>query len=221
MIVIALTGGIGAGKSTVSSGLVALGAVLVDADAIVHELQQPGGEVLVALAERFGSDIITADGTLDRAALAGIAFGDETALKDLNKIVHPRVGAEINRRIAEQQDTDNIVVLDIPLLAEGLVKGQPARYPASAILVIDVDEDEQIRRLTTERGMSEDDARARIASQVTREERLSIADRVIDNSGPLTNLDTEIDAVMEWARSLPPVSLDSDSGSESGSEPQS
>lgn len=220
MIVVALTGGIGAGKSTVSAGLVARGAVLIDADAIVHELQQPGSDVLDVLAERFGAEIITDDGALDRPALASIVFGDADALKDLNRIIHPRVGEEITARLRDLSATDDIVVLDIPLLAEGLIKGQPARYPSSGVLVVDVPVEEQVARLTGERGMSEDEARARIASQVTRDERLSIADRVLDNAGPLADLDAEIDAVMEWAQGLPPATLSADDAA-AAEDPQS
>jgi dephospho-CoA kinase len=118
VILVGLTGGIGSGKSTVSALLVQRGAVLLDADQIVRELQQPGSPVLAELAERFGAQVIAPDGSLDRAAVANVAFADPEALADLNKIVHPAVGREMNRRILEQRSTDHVVVLDIPLLVE-------------------------------------------------------------------------------------------------------
>ena len=129
MIVVGLTGGIGSGKSTVTELLARRGAVIVDADAIVHELQRPGAPLLDDLAARFGRDIITADGALDRGKLAALVFGDDRAVRDLNAIVHPAVRAEIARRVASHAGTDNVVVLDIPLLTERrhLRDGRPRR----------------------------------------------------------------------------------------------
>ena len=111
MIVVGLTGGIGAGKSTVSALLAERGAVVVDADAIVRDVQRPGSPVLAAIAERFGAEVIAADGSLDRAALAAVAFSDPDALSDLNAIVHPAVNAEMGERVRQQLDTDNVVVV--------------------------------------------------------------------------------------------------------------
>ena len=124
MILVGLTGGIGAGKSTVSAMLTERGAVVIDADAIAREVQQAGSPVLAAMAERFGGDVIAADGSLDRAAVAAIVFSDPEALGDLNRIVHPAIGREVNRRIEAELGTDHVVVLDIPLLTEN-----PARRP--------------------------------------------------------------------------------------------
>ena len=201
MIVVGLTGGIGSGKSTVSAALAERGAVIVDADAIVKELQQAGGAVFVKMVERFGQEIVGSDGELDRAKVAGIVFNDAAALKDLNGIVHPAVTGEILGRVAAQADTDNVVVLDIPLLAEG--EGRK-RYPTAAIIVVDTPIDVAVERLVQFRGLDRDDALARIGRQVSREERVKIADRVIDNGGDRAHLEAQLDGLWEWIRLLPP-----------------
>lgn len=197
MILVGLTGGIGSGKSTVSAMLAERGAVVVDADAIVREVQEPGSPVLEKLAERFGSGVIAADGSLDRAALAGLVFGDEAALKDLNGIVHPAVGAEMNRRVREQAAGDRVVVLDIPLLTENPREG------LQGIIVVDVPVEVQVERLVRYRGFDETDARARIGRQATRERRLETASFVVDNSGTPADLAAQVDALWEWLTSLP------------------
>lgn len=202
MILLGLTGGIGSGKSTVSALLAEHGAVIIDADAITRELQAPGSPLLAALAERFGESIIDADGALNRPALAAIAFGDPDALKDLNKIVHPAVAAEMDRRLTEQRGTDNVVVLDIPLLAEN------PRTGLCGVVVVDVPVEVAVERLVTFRSMSEEDARARIAKQASREERLKIADKVLDNSGNLEDLSRQVDDLWRWAVALPPAEPD-------------
>jgi dephospho-CoA kinase len=202
VILLGLTGGIGSGKSTVSQLLAARGAVIIDADAITRELQAPGAPLLAEIAERFGAQVLGADGALDRAALASIVFADSDALADLNKIVHPAVAREMDRRLAEQRETDNVVVLDIPLLAENPRKG------LSGVIVVDVPVDTAVERLVGQRGMDESDARARIAKQASREDRLKIADRVVDNSGDLSELERRIDEVWRWARALPPADAD-------------
>ncbi|MFM2073470.1 MAG: dephospho-CoA kinase, partial [Actinomycetota bacterium] len=135
MILVGLTGGIGSGKSTVSAALARRGAVIVDADVATRLVQQPGSPVLAALAERFGSEVIADDGSLDRQALAAIAFTDAEALKALNLIVHPAVGIEIQRQVLAQRETDHVVVMDIPLLTENPREG------LQAIIVVDVDEE--------------------------------------------------------------------------------
>ncbi len=197
MILIALTGGIGSGKSTVSSLLAAKGAVIVDADAIVRELQRAGEPLLARLAERFGSGIIRADGELDRPALASIVFNDDNALRELNDIVHPTVRAEIARRIDAEADTDRVVVMDTPLMTV-----DPGR-PFAAVIVVDVPVDVAVDRLVAFRAMAETDARARIAKQDTREERLALADRVVDNAGSLADLEAQVDDLWTWVHTLP------------------
>lgn len=193
---IGLTGGIGAGKSTVSAGLAAKGAVVVDADAIVKELQQPGTVVFTEMVERFGPGIVAPDGDLDRGAIAELVFTDETALADLGAIVHPRVHDEIQRRLDEQADTDHVVVLDVPLLVESGWEGM------LGTIVVDLHPDVAVERLVRHRGFDETDARNRIAKQATREERLAKADFVIDNHGHPHELDAEVDRAWEWIRTL-------------------
>ncbi len=197
MLVIGLTGGIGSGKSTVSALLAARGAVIVDADAITREVQEPGTPTFAAMVDRFGAGIVAADGTLDRAAVADLVFNDPEALAALNKIVHPAVGAEIARRMQELADTDAVVVLDVPLLVES-----PRAYPVAGLLVVDVDPEVAVVRLVEQRGMREADARARMARQASREDRLARADRVIDNAGTPDDLARQVDDVWAWIVTL-------------------
>ncbi len=191
MLVVGLTGGIGSGKSTVSGLLAERGAVIIDADAIVRELQAPGGEAYAAIVERFGPDVVLVDGTLDRAGLAELVFSDEAARADLNAITHPLVGRVMAERMAAQAGTDRVVVLDVPLMAE---RGRAA-YPVAAVIVVDCPVEVAVRRLVEHRGFSADDARARVAAQVSREQRLAMADFVIDNSGPPEALAPQIEAL--------------------------
>jgi len=193
---IGLTGGIGAGKSTVSAGLATKGAAVIDADAIVRELQQPGTVVFTEMVERFGPGIVAPDGDLDRAAIAEVVFTDETALADLGAIVHPRVHEEIQRRLDELEATDRVVILDVPLLVESGWEGM------LGTIVVDLHPDVAVQRLVEHRGFNEVDARNRIAQQATREHRLSKADFVIDNHGQPHELDAEIDRAWEWIASL-------------------
>ena len=192
VLLVGLTGGIGSGKSTVSSLLADRGAVIIDADAIVRTLQQPGMPVFDAMVERFGGGIVAVDGTLDRAAVAAIVFTDELARKDLEGIVHPAVGAEMVRLLGEHAGSDRVVVYDVPLLVESGKKGY------GAVVVVDVDPEVAVQRLVTSRGMAEADARNRIANQVPRAERLAVADRVIDNSGSFDDLTAQVDELWEW-----------------------
>lgn len=196
MKLIGLTGGIGAGKSTVSAKLAERGAVIVDADAITRELQQPGEPVFMAIVDRFGDGVVADDGTLDRQALADIVFNDKAALTDLNMLTHPAVGKEISERVAAESDTDHVVVLDVPLMVES------GMYAVAGLIVVDCPVDEALRRLVTYRDMSEADARARMARQASREERLAKADVVIDNSGAPEALDIQIDELWLWIESL-------------------
>ena len=194
MLLIGLTGGIGSGKSTVSALLARRGAVIIDADAITRELQQPGSPVFQAMVERFGAGIVAPDGSLDRQAVADIVFTDSDALSDLNRIVHPAVGAEIARRLEEEAATDHLVVLDVPLLVES------GRDDMAGVVVVDVDTEVAVRRLVEHRGMREDDVRARIGRQASREDRLARAAVVIDNSGSLEDLEAAVDAA--WPQLL-------------------
>jgi dephospho-CoA kinase len=193
---IGLTGGIGAGKSTVSAGLAAKGAAVVDADAIVRELQQPGTVVFAEMVERFGPGIVGPDGELDRAAIAEVVFTDETALADLGAIVHPRVHEEIQRRLDELEATDRVVILDVPLLVESGWEGM------RGTIVVDLHPDVAVQRLVQHRGFDEEDARNRIARQASREERLAAADLVIDNHGQPHELDAEVERAWQWIHTL-------------------
>ncbi|OBB95500.1 dephospho-CoA kinase [Mycobacterium sp. 852002-40037_SCH5390672] len=177
MLRIGLTGGIGAGKSALSSTFAQSGAVIVDGDVIAREVVQPGTEGLASLVEAFGSDILLPDGSLDRPALAAKAFRDDEARKTLNGIVHPLVG---NRRseIIASVPGDSVVVEDIPLLVES---GMAPLFPLVVIVYADVEV--RLRRLVDQRGMPEDDARARIAAQASDEQRRAVADIWLDNSG--------------------------------------
>ena len=197
MILVGLTGGIGAGKSTVSAMLAERGAAIVDADQIARDLQSPGSPVLAAMAERFGAHIIRDDGSLDRAAVAAIVFNDEAALKDLNGIVHPAMQDEIQRQIDAHRDTDRVVVLDFPLL------GENPRTGLSATIVVDIPVDVAVQRLVEQRGMDEADARARIGSQISREDRNSSATHVIDNGGDRDALIEQVDALWSELVALP------------------
>jgi dephospho-CoA kinase len=197
VLVIGLTGGIGSGKSTVSALLADRGAVVVDADAIVREVQAPGTQVFDAMLERFGPAIVAADGTLDRAAVADLVFTDTEALADLNAIVHPAVGKEIADRMAALAETDEVVILDVPLLVES-----KNAYPVAGLLVVDVDPEVAVQRLVAHRGMREDDVRARMTRQASRDERRGRADRVVDNSGTPADLRAQVDDVWDWIDGL-------------------
>ena len=202
MILVGLTGGIGSGKSTISSLLEGKGAIIIDADAIVREVQLPGSAVLTELAAKFGDGVLAADGSLDRQAVANIVFTDPEALKALNAIVHPAVGKEMNRRMIEQRTTDHVVILDIPLLTENPREGLQGK------IVVDVPVEVQVERLVKYRGFDEADARARISRQATREQRLATADFVVDNSGDLADLHPQIDKLWLWLNSLPQLPAD-------------
>lgn len=202
MLLVALTGGIGSGKSTVSALLARRGAVIVDADAVTRLVQEPGSPVLDKLAARFGAGVITDAGMLDRAALAAIAFNDADALKDLNAIVHPAVRDEMNQQVLAERDTDHVVVMDIPLLTENPRDGLQAR------IVVDVPVELQVERLLTFRGFGEDDARARIARQSSREDRLKLATHVIDNAGTVEDLEPQVDALWAQVQALPQLPPD-------------
>lgn len=193
MKVVGLTGGIGSGKSTVSTMLAARGAVVVDADLLAREVVAPGTPGHRAVVDRFGRGVLAADGSLDRRALAEVVFEDPAALADLNAIVHPPVRAAIADRLVELAGSDAVVVLAIPLLVES-----GRSYGESAVIVVDCPEDVAVRRLVEGRGMNEADVRRRIAAQASRAERLAVADIVIDNSGSPDDLRNQVDAA--WSR---------------------
>ncbi|WP_091675634.1 dephospho-CoA kinase [Amycolatopsis marina] len=196
MLRVGLTGGIGAGKSTVATRLVEHGAVLIDADLLAREVVEPGTEGLAEIVEAFGPDVLTRDGALDRAALAARAFADEQSRRRLNGIVHPRVGAR-TAELMRNAAPDAIVVHDIPLLVEG---GLAPHY--HLVVVVDADEEVRVRRLVEARGMSEADARARIAAQASVEQRRAAADVWLDNGGARDIVLAEVDAL--WADRLVP-----------------
>lgn len=197
-MLVALTGGIGSGKSSVSARLADRGAVIVDADEVAKRLQEPGGEVFAAMVDRWGDGIIGEDGNLDRPAVAAIVFADEDELKALNKMVHPAVRSEMERQVVEQAETDRVVVLDIPLLGEG----DAEKRGAKGVIVVDCPTEIAVERLIEYRGFDRSDAEARIAAQISREERLGLADFVVDNSGDLDALGVEVDRCWDWLQEL-------------------
>lgn len=198
MLPIGLTGGIGSGKSTVCSMLARRGAVIVDADLLYGEAVKPGGPAYAPVVERFGPGVVAPDGALDRRALAQVVFADDAARADLNSITHPVVAARIAERLGEEAGSDHVVVLAIPLLVEGPLD----RYPLAGIIVVDAPVDLAVRRVVEGRGLPEDDVRARVAAQATREQRLAAADWVIDNSGTIQELEAEAGRAWEWVRRL-------------------
>ena len=195
-MLVGLTGGIGSGKSTVAAALAGRGAALVDADQIAREVVEPGGAAYAPLVERFGPGVLRADGTLDRQALADVAFNDPAALEDLNGITHPAIGAVVAERIGAAAQTHDIVVLDIPLLSITT----KARIGFDFVVVVDAPEEVAVQRLVEQRGFKESDARARIAAQTSRDERRALADFVVDNSGDRSALDAEIERLWKWLR---------------------
>jgi dephospho-CoA kinase len=188
---IGLTGGIAAGKSLAAQRLVQLGATLIDADAIAREVVEPGTEGLRAVADAFGPGILDDDGGLDRAALGAMVFGQPSQRERLNAIVHPLVRARA-AELAEAAGEDAIVVQDIPLLVE---TGQSASF--HLVLVIDAPEEERLRRMMEERGMSESDARSRMGAQASTAERNDAADVVLENTGPREELLSALDRLWE------------------------
>ncbi|MFI9105132.1 dephospho-CoA kinase [Streptomyces fildesensis] len=194
MLKVGLTGGIGAGKSEVSRLLASYGAVVVDADKIAREVVEPGSPGLAAVVAEFGTEVLTPDGALDRPRLGSIVFADPARLQALNAIVHPLVG----RRSAELEGAagpDDIVIHDVPLLTENALA---ELY--DLVVVVDASPDTQLDRLVRLRGMDEGEARSRMASQATREQRLAIADVVLDNDGPLEALEPQVKRVWQQLR---------------------
>jgi dephospho-CoA kinase len=191
---VGLTGGIGAGKSEVSARLAALGAVIIDADAVAREVVAPGTPGLEAVTAAFGPGVLAVDGSLDRPRLGEIVFADAGLLGKLNAIVHPLVSRRM-LQLEEQAAPGAVVVHDVPLLTEN---GLASLY--DVVVVVDVPAEVQLDRLARLRGMPADQARARLAAQASREQRLAIADIVVDNSGPLAALDTQVGQLWEELR---------------------
>ena len=194
VLLVGLTGGIGSGKSTVAAMLAARGAVVIDADQIARDLAAPGGACYQPMVDRFGLDVVLPDGTIDRAKVAAVVFKDPQALADLNAITHPRIREELGRRVLEQATTDRIVIMDVPLLAETTRKD----WGLAAVVVVDAPIEVAVERLVAQRGMTEDDGRARVASQASREERLALADFVVNNGGTRDELEAEVDRAWVW-----------------------
>ena len=194
VFLVGLTGGIGSGKSTVAAGLAARGAGVVDADAISRQIMEPGGAAFGPVVERFGASVVGPDGRIDRPAVAALVFSDPVALADLNGITHPIIGQVMAERMAAAAAHSEIVVLDIPLLNIATKD----LFTFAAIVVVDTPEDIAVERLVTQRAFTEEDARARIAAQISRQERCSLADLVLDNSGTRENLEAEIDRAWAW-----------------------
>jgi dephospho-CoA kinase len=192
---VGLTGGIGSGKSEVSRRLAAHGAVIIDADVAAREVVAPGTPGLAQIAEAFGPEVLSPDGALDRERLGAIVFRDPALRAKLNAIVHPLVGGWMRaaeRAAADPARDDLIVVHDVPLLAENRRAGD-----FDLVIVVDVPPELQVERLVSQRGMTPDQARARMAAQASRPHRLAVADLVIDNSGSLDDLDRRVAGV--WA----------------------
>lgn len=194
---IVLTGGIGSGKSTVARLLADHGAMIVDADAIAREVVAPGQPALDEIAAAFGPDVVAPDGTLDRARLASIVFGDDEALARLNAITHPRI-AERSAELLAQAPEDAVVVYDMPLLVE---QGPSAVQGWDLVIVVDSSDDIRLERLIA-RGMEPQDARRRMDAQASRAERSAVADIVLDNSGSHEGLEAQVDLL--WARVTAP-----------------
>lgn len=190
MIKVGLTGGIASGKSAVADELSRLGALVIDSDQLARDVVAPGTPGLAQVVERFGTEVLAADGSLDRPALGRLVFADERARADLNAIIHPLVLAARDQIEAQVEDPFAIFVAMIPLLVE---IGAADQY--DVVVVVDVDEQVQLERLMARNGLSEAEARARIAAQVTRAQRLAVADYVIRNDGTLEQLAERTHAV--------------------------
>jgi len=208
---IGLSGGIGAGKSTVSSTFSDLGGIVVDGDVISREVVEPGTEGLTKLVEAFGEQILSDDGSLNRPALAAIAFSDEEKRQTLNGIVHPLVGKRRAELIAEADD-DAVIVEDIPLLVES---GMAPMFPL--VIIVNADEDQRVKRLIEHRGFTEEDARARIAAQATEEQRRAVADVWLDNTGSADELVEQARAL--WHQRILPFEQNLDAGEPARAQP--
>lgn len=193
---VGLTGVIGAGKSTVGSGLAARDAVVLDVDSVTRELQEPGQPFYEQIVERWGEAVLGVDGRLDRGALAAIVFADRAQLGELTLMAAPLTEQEIVRRASNYEGTDTVVVVEAALYLVPM-------YGMTGLAVVDVPTDIAVTRLVNGRGMSETEARARIASQLPREVRLEHAGFIVDNSGSVEDLQPQLDELLTWIRTLP------------------
>jgi dephospho-CoA kinase len=194
MLAVGLTGGIGSGKSAVADLLVSRGAVLIDADQLARDVVAPGGPAYQPLIDRFGTGIVASDGTIDRPALAAVAFADDAARADLNGITHPAIGVAMIEARDAQAETDHIVVLAIPLLTAL----HRETMKLDKVVVVDCPIDIALERLLSQRGMDRGDAEARIRAQISPEERAKGADYVLDNSGDRAALEAGVARLWEW-----------------------
>ena len=192
-VTVVLTGGIGSGKSTVASMLASKGAALVDADAIAREVIAPGGPAYGPVIERFGDSVVGPDGTIDRQAVASVVFSDPAALADLNAITHPLIGQIMIERRASAQSRGGVIVLDIPLLRAT----HREQLGVDVVVVVDTPVEVAIDRLVEHRGFERSDAEARVAAQMSREERRALADFTLDNNRPHEDLAAQVDRL--WA----------------------
>ncbi|MFN2555271.1 MAG: dephospho-CoA kinase [Nitriliruptorales bacterium] len=197
LYVVGLTGGIGSGKSTIGRMLAERGATVLEADQLAREVVEPGTEGFREVVERFGEEVVTSQGGLDRQRVATIVFDDEEARQDLNAIIHPRVHARIEARLADLEGSselgaDGIVVVDVPLLVEA-----EGDRPYQSVVVVLAPEEVRIERLVRERDMDRDEVRNRMRAQASDEERLAVATHVVDNSGDLEDLERRVDALYE------------------------
>lgn len=174
--------------------------MIIDSDKLVRELQQPGQPVFEAMVERWGERIVAEDGTLDRPAVAGIVFGNEAELAAINAIVHPAVKVATRARVEAQAGSGKVVIIDIPLLVE-----TGNRHGASSVIVVDCPTEVAVGRLIEYRGFSPEDASARVASQASREDRLALADFVVDNGGTVDALETQVERCWAWLSELDPT----------------
>ena len=194
MLAVGLTGGIGSGKSAVADLLVQRGAVLIDADQVARGVVAPGGPAYQPLIDRFGAGIVAGDGSIDRQALAAVAFADEETRLELNAITHPAIGIAMLQERDSYADSDDIVILAIPLL-KALHRETVGLHK---VVVVDCPIDIALERLLSQRGFDRADAEARIRSQISREERIKEADYVLDNSGDRDALEAEVDRLWDW-----------------------
>ncbi len=201
---IACTGGIGSGKSTVARLLADRGAAVVDADAVARQVVEPGAPALGEIVRRFGEAIVRRDGSLDRAALAAVVFADPLARGDLESIVHPRVHEVLARLLPELAATHPVVVLELPLLVDAAAR---RLHHLDGVLAVDCPEDLALERLVSRRGLAESDARARLAAQPARAERIANADFVILNVGSFEELAEMVGRAWSWIASLGELAL--------------